>query len=341
MRVGDMRVGDEMASVTEASARAPWLARRPWAAFVARRLGRLAVSLLLLVTGSFAMIHLVPGDPVRASLGLTAPADLVEARRHSLGLDLPLWQQYARYLRALASGDLGSSTASDLPVAQVIGERLPATAELAVLAFGVVMLVAIPLGVGMAVLTHGGRRRGTELGFTAVTGVLAVVPEFLFAVGLVVVFAVGLKLLPVAGRAGPGSYVLPVLALAVGPAAALTRIVRVEALTVLGTDYLRTARAKRLPPHLLYLRHALPNLLTSALTIGGLLLTGLIAGSILVETVFAWPGLGASIVQSILTKDYPLVQGIVLVYGSAVLLVNLLVDIVLALLDPRSTIRES
>jgi peptide/nickel transport system permease protein len=320
---------------------APWPARHPWAAFLSRRLGRLAVSLLIMVTASFAMIHLVPGDPVRAALGLTAPAQLVQARRHALGLDLPLWQQYGRYLRHVASGDLGESTASGLPVAQVIGDRLPETAKLAVLAFAVVMLVAIPLGVGMAVLTHRGRRRGSELAFTAVTGAFAAVPEFLLAVGLVVVFAVGLKLLPVAGRTGPASYILPVLALAIGPAAALARIVRVEALTVLGTDYLRTARAKRLPPRLLYLRHALPNLLTSALTIGGLLLTGLIAGSILVETVFAWPGLGSTIVQSIVTKDYALVQGIVLVYGAAVLLVNLLVDVLLGMLDPRSTIRES
>jgi peptide/nickel transport system permease protein len=319
---------------------ARWPARHPLTAFAGRRLGRLAVSLLVLVTASFAMIHLVPGDPVRAALGLTAPADLVAARRQSLGLDLPLWRQYTRYLGGLATGDLGRSMTSDLPVTQVIGDRLPATAELALLAFGLVMAVAVPLGVTMAALTHGGHRRGTELAFTGVTGVLAVVPEFLLAVGLVVVFAVGLHLLPVAGRAGPASYVLPVVALAVGPAAALARLVRVEALTVLGTDYLRTARAKRLPPRRLYLRHALPNLLTSALTIGGLLLTGLIAGSILVETVFAWPGLGSSIVQSILAKDYPLVQGIVLVYGTAVLVVNLVVDVVLGILDPRSTIRE-
>jgi peptide/nickel transport system permease protein len=320
--------------------RARWPARHPLVAFLGRRLGRLAVSLLVLITASFAMIHLVPGDPVRAAMGLTAPADLVEARRQSLGLDQPLWVQYTRYLGGLATGDLGRSMTSDVPVARVIGDRLPETAKLALLAFGLVMLVAVPLGVAMAALTHGGRRRGAELAFTGATGVLAAVPEFLLAVGLVVVFAVGLKLLPVAGRGGPASYVLPVLALAVGPAAALARLVRVEALTVLGTGYLRTARAKRLPPRLLYLRHALPNLLTSALTIGGLLLTGLIAGSILVETVFAWPGLGSSIVQSILAKDYPLVQGIVLVYGSAVLVVNLLVDVLLGMLDPRSTIRE-
>lgn len=328
--------GGGIASVTAAR-----LARHPFAAFLARRLGRLVVSLLVVITASFALLHLVPGDPVRAALGLTAPADLVEARREALGLDRPLWEQYARYLHGVATGDLGSSTSSGLPVTQVIGERLPHTARLAAPAFLVVMLVAIPVGVAMAVRTHGGRRRGAELGFTALTGVFTVVPEFLLGVGLVVVFAVGLELLPVAGQSGPASYVLPVVSLAAGPAAALARIVRVEALRVLGTDYLRTARAKRLPPRLLYLRHALPNLLTAALTIGGLLLTTLIAGSVVVETVFAWPGLGATIVQSILAKDYPLVQGIVLVYGTAVLLVNLLVDVLLGVLDPRSTIRDS
>jgi peptide/nickel transport system permease protein len=160
-------------------------------------------------------------------------------------------------------------------------------------------------------------------------------------VGLVYVFGVTLGWAPVAGRSGPGSYVLPVAALAVGPAAALARIVRVETLAVLQADYIRTARAKRLPARLVYFRHALPNALTATVTIGGLLLSSLIAGTVLVENVFAWPGLGSTIVQSILAKDYPVVQGVVLVYGLGVLLVNLAVDVALALLDPRSTIRES
>ncbi|WP_328453983.1 MULTISPECIES: ABC transporter permease [unclassified Amycolatopsis] len=313
----------------------------PWPAFAGRRLARFAVSLWVLITAAFLMIHLVPGDPVRAALGMTAPAELVRARRAELGLDDPLWTQYGHYLHGLVTGNFGTSMASGQPVTQVIGDRLPATLQLAALAFVVVILVAVPVGVCFAVLTRGGRRRGTELGFTSGSVLLAAIPDFLLAVGLVAVLAVGLGWFPVAGGDGPGAYVLPVAALTIGPAAVLARIVRVELLSVLGADFVRTARAKRLPARLVYVRHALPNALTATLTLGGLMLTGLVAGTVLVENVFAWPGLGSTIVQSILQKDYPLVQGIVLVYGVGVLLVNLLVDVVLGLLDPRSTIRES
>ncbi|MFI6599646.1 ABC transporter permease [Nonomuraea sp. NPDC050536] len=304
-----------------------------------RLLLRFAISMAILVTASFALIHLVPGDPVRAALGTTAPADLVEARRAALGLDRPPAEQFLRYARGLLSGDLGRSIGSDVPVSTIIAERLPATLRLSLLASGVTLVVAIPLGLTMAVLTYGGRRRAVELAFTGVTGVFAAIPEFLLAVGLVFAFAVWLKWLPVAGRAGPDSYVLPVLALALGPIAGLSRVVRVDALNVLDQDYMRTARAKRLPARLLYLRHALPNVLTSALTIAGMLLVGLIAGTVLVETVFAWPGLGSTIAQSIQQKDYPLVQGIVLVYGSAALLANLLVDTTLAALGRPGGLR--
>ncbi|GAB3892126.1 ABC transporter permease [Kibdelosporangium lantanae] len=313
----------------------------PWTGFAVRRTARLVVSVLVLVTAAFLMIHLIPGDPVRAALGPTAPVDLVNARRAALGLDDPLWLQYLHYLRDLVTGDMGTSMVSGIPVAQVIGDRLPATAELAGYAFGLAALVAVPLGVGMAVLTRGGRRRPVELAFTTTSAVLAVIPEFLLAVGLVYVFAVQLGWAPVAGRAGPASYVLPVLALAVGPASVLSRIMRVEMLAVLQADYVRTARAKRLPNRVVYLRHALPNALTATLTVGGLLLSAMVAGTVLVENVFAWPGLGSTIVQSIIAKDYAVVQGIVLVYGLGVLVVNLAVDVLLALLDPRSTIRRA
>jgi len=205
----------------------------------------------------------------------------------------------------------------------------------------VAVVVSVPLGAAMAVLTRGGRRKRGELAFTATSVVLGAIPEFLVAVGLVYVFSVQLGWVPVAGRSGPDSYLLPVVALALGPAAVLARIVRVEMLSVLGSDYIRTARAKRLPPRAIYLHHALPNALTATLTLGGLLLAGLVAGTVLVENVFAWPGLGSTIVQSIIARDYPVVQGIVLVYGVGVLLVNLVVDVALAVLDPRSTIRES
>lgn len=317
------------------------LASEPWLRFGLRRFGRLLVSVWVLVTAAFLMIHFIPGDPVRAALGATAPLDVVEARRAALGLDDPLWTQYVHYVQGLVTGDLGTSMTSALPVSQVIGDRLPATVELTVYAFLLAIAVSVPVGVVMAAATRGGRRRQTELVFTSTSVVLAAIPEFLVAVGLVYVFSVQLGWAPVAGRSGPGSYVLPVVALALGPAAVLARIVRVEILAVLQADYVRTARAKRLPRRTVYVRHALPNALTATLTLSGLLLGAMVAGTVLVENVFAWPGLGGTIVQSILGKDYPVVQGIVLVYGIGVLLVNLAVDIALALIDPRSTIRES
>lgn len=309
--------------------------------FAVRRGRRLLVSLWVLVTASFGMIHLIPGDPVRASLGDLAPPELVDARREALGLNDPLWSQYLHYLRDLVTGDWGTSMITNLSVWRVIADRLPATLEIAGLAFAVTMAVSVPLGVTMAALTRGGRRRRTELTFTASSVVIDAIPQFLVAVGLVYVFGVSLDWVPVAGRSGAASYVVPVLALAVGPTAMLARIVRVEMLAVLQTDYIRTARAKRLPGWRVYLRHALPNAVTTTLTVGGLLLGGLMAGTVLVENVLAWPGLGGTIVSSILSKDYPVVQGIVLVYGVAVLAINLMVDVVLVVLDPRSTIRES
>jgi peptide/nickel transport system permease protein len=152
---------------------------------------------------------------------------------------------------------------------------------------------------------------------------------------------VDLGWLPVAGNDTPSAYVLPVLSLAIGPAAILARIVRIEMVTILEADFVRTARAKRLSRRRIYLGHALPNALTASLTLGGLILSSMVAGTVLVENVFAWPGLGSTIVSSILTKDYQLVQAIVIVYGAGVLLVNTLVDVALALLDPRSMIREA
>ncbi|HEY7010518.1 MAG TPA: ABC transporter permease [Jatrophihabitantaceae bacterium] len=317
------------------------LVEHPWARFTVRRLSRLVVSLWVLVTASFLIIHLIPGDPVRAALGPTAPASLVNQRRQDLGLNDPLWLQYAHYFRGLVTGDLGTSMTSQLPVSQIVADRLPATIVLALLAFVFAIAIAVPIGVTMAVLTRNSRGRRTELGFTSTSVVLGTIPDFLLGVGLVYLFAVHLHWFPVAERSGPSSYVLPVLALAIGPAAVLARIVRVEMAAVLHTDYVRTARAKRLPSATIYLKHALPNALTTSITLGGLLLSALVAGTVFVENVFAWPGLGSTIVQSIQAKDYPVVQVIVLIYGIAVLVVNLIVDVVLALLDPRSTIRES
>ncbi|MFD9945214.1 ABC transporter permease [Nonomuraea sp. NPDC059023] len=306
-----------------------------------RHLVRFIVSLGVLLVASFAMIHLIPGDPVRASLGPAAPIELVQARTAALGLDRPLLEQFTTYVANLFSGNMGVSFLTGEPVGQVILTRLPNTLGLALLATVVAMLAAVPIGMWAAIRTENGRNRGTEATFTSVTGTAVAVPEFLYAIGLVTVFAIGLGLFPPAGKSGPASYVLPILALAIGPIAMISRISRVETLRELGTDYVRLARAKRLPAARLYLRHVLPNTLTATLTIGGLLLTALIAGSVLVEYVFAWPGLGLKIVESITQKDYPVAQGVILVYGAIVLVVNFAVDLLLGKLDPTSSIKET
>ncbi|MFI6503249.1 ABC transporter permease [Nonomuraea typhae] len=306
-----------------------------------RHLVRFVVSLGVLLVASFAMIHLIPGDPVRASLGPAAPAELVASRTAALGLDRPLLEQFTTYAGHLLTGDLGTSFLTGEPVGEVITSRLPNTLVLALLATVVALLAAVPIGMWAAIRTENGRNRGTEAAFTSVTGTAVALPEFLYAIGLVTVFAIGLGVFPPAGKAGPESYVLPILALAIGPIAMIARISRVETLRELGKDYVRLARAKRLPARRLYLRHVLPNTLTATLTLGGLLLTALIAGSVLVEYVFAWPGLGLKIVESITQKDYPVAQGVILVYGAIVLVVNFAVDVVLGVLDPTSSIKES
>jgi peptide/nickel transport system permease protein len=296
--------------------------------------------MVLLLTATFAMIHLVPGDPVRASLGTTAPASLVKARRAALGLDKPLWQQYGDYVGQAVHGDFGTSLTTGEPVTDIVQEKLPTTLRLAGLAFAFALLIAIPLGVVMAAVTRDGRGRFTELAFTTTSGAFASIPSFLLAVALIYLFGIRWRIFPVAGEGGPSSFVLPVAALAIGPAFALSRIVRVEGLKTLDQDFVRTARGKRLPTRLIYLRHALPNMLTATLTISGLLLGGLIAGTVLIENVFAFNGLGTTLVNSVIQKDYPTVQAIALLFGTFILLINFAVDVSLATIDPQSTILE-
>ena len=312
-----------------------------WLSFLARRIGRLVISLAVVLSLSFLLIQFIPGDPVRLALGPTAPASMVAQQRAALGLTKPLGIQYLDYWRDVLTGHLGSSIVSGQSVGQIIATSLPETAELVGVALVLTMIFSVSIGVLAGALTHQGRRPRLLLFFTSATSILNTIPEFLLGVGLVFVFAVTLKLLPVAGASGWPSLVLPALAIAIGPTAGLARIVRVQTDVVLAQDYMRVARAKRLPTWIIYLRHALPNLLTAALTIGGLLLGTLVASSVVVENVFARPGLGTAIVQAITQHDYPVIQGILLVLGAAVLVLNLLVDLVLSALDPRSTLRES
>jgi len=317
-------------------------ARRPgggqWVQFIGSRLVRLVLSLLVLVTATFVMVHLIPGDAVAGALGAEATPQLIEQRRQELGLDQPLLQQYLTYLGHLVTGDFGKSIVTASPVSDLITQRFPNTLKLALPAFVLVILLALPVGLATAVRTRGGRGRTTRGVFVGVTGLLNSIPDYVLATLLSVVFVVGVQLFPAAGDQGLSSYVLPVTALVVGPAASLSRIVRVEALKVLDAEYVRAAKSRRLPVRLRYWRHVLPNMLTASLTFGTLILSGLVAGTVLVENVFGWPGVGTVISQAVIQKDYPTVQGVLLVLGAAVLLLNMIVDVLLGILDPRSRV---
>jgi peptide/nickel transport system permease protein len=322
------------------SGRARRLAGGRWTSFIGRRLVRLVISLLVLVTATFAMVHLIPGDPVAAALGDQATPQLIAQRRHELGLDQNIVVQYFHYLGHLLTGDFGTSIVTNSPVSDLITQRFPNTLKLAVPAFVLVVLIALPVGLLTAVRTRGGQGRRTRGVFVGVTGLLNSIPDYVLATLLSVLFVVGIKAFPAAGDQGLSSYVLPVTALVVGPAASLSRIVRVEALKVLDAEYVRAAKARRLPVLLRYWRHVLPNMMTASLTFGTLILAGLVAGTVLVENVFGWPGVGTVITQSVVQKDYPTVQGVLLVLGVAVLLLNMIVDVVLGILDPRSRVGE-
>ncbi|SEE72227.1 ABC transporter permease [Jiangella alba] len=321
--------------------RSSFRARHPWLVFLTRRLGRFVVSMAVVVTAAFAMVHALPGDPVRAALGLRASPETISATREKLGLDDPLWQQYVDYLRGLLHLDLGTSLDSQTPVREIMAQLVPATVKLGLTAFVVCIVIAIPVGLLIGIATRDGRGRTVHLGFGGLTGLALSVPDYLLSVGLVFVFSVSLGALPVAGMTGAASFVLPVIALVVGPGAYLARIVRAETQGVLSEDYIRTARAKRLPARVVYLRHALPNTLTPTLTVCGMILASMLAGTVLVESVFAWPGIGAELVDSVLVKDYPMVQAVALFFGAGILLINLVVDVAIAAFDPRSTIKES
>lgn len=309
-------------------------------AFLLRRLGRLVVSLAVVVLASFFLVHLVPGDPVRAVLGPEASAELVAATRANLGLDKPILQQFFDYVGGLLRGDFGTSIRTQRPVAEIVAQRFPATITLGVWAFIVAVVGALPIGIAAAVSSRTGRHRSRDVGLSSFLGILIAIPNFLLAVGLIALFAVQLGWLPAAGWGSFDEAILPVLTLALGPMAYLARIVQVEMIAVLDMTYMTTARSKRLPAHLFYLRHALPNIVTASLTVGGLVLSGLTAGTVLIETVFAIPGMGTTMVSAVSAKDFPVVQAAVIVYALIVLGVNLLVDLILVTIDPRSSITE-
>ena len=292
---------------------------------------RLAIGLACLAIGLFFLTRLLGGDPVRASLGPVAPPELVAQRRTALHLNEPVLTQLRLYVVDLGHFDLGRSIASGQPITAKLAPRIANSMELGLAALPLVILGAA-LGVAAAALTEEGRRRFLDRVFARVTGVFTAVPEFLLAAALIYVFAIVLRWLPAAGHTDWRSLILPALALGLGPAALLARITHVETRRVLAERYILTARSKRLPATILYGRHVLPNLLSATLGVGGMIVASLLGGAVLVETVFAWPGLGSALVAAITVRDYPLVQAIGLLLGSIVLVLNTLVDVALAAL---------
>lgn len=307
----------------------------------ARRILTLLISLVAVLTLSFLMIQLIPGDPVRMALGPDAPASLIEERRVQLGLDQPLLTQYLNYWVGVLTGDLGSSIITGQPVSLIVQSRMGNTAVLIFASLAATMLLSIVVGVITGIVTRNGRRPSIRFGFNFLTGLAGALPEFLIAVGLVYAFAVTVQLFPVAGADKPASFVLPIAAITIGSTATMARIVRSSTNTVLDEDYILVAKAKRLPRLRIYARHALPNLLTAALTLGGLQLGAIVTGTIVVENVFAIPGLGTALVNALVTRDFPVAQILMLIFASAVLLLNLVVDILLSVFDPRSARQEA
>jgi peptide/nickel transport system permease protein len=306
-----------------------------WVRFLTRRFVNLLIVLVCLILFDFLILRLIPGNPAQILAGVTGDQGQAKVIQHELGLDQSFPHQILTYVTNLAHGNLGHSFETNQPVTQIITQRIGSSLELAGAALLLVLLVSIPLGMLMGVFTREQRHRKTEVIFTAVTSVFGALPDYFMATILLFAFAFELKLLPISG-AGLQGLVLPTLAIAIPSIAVLSRVVRVETLNVLTQDYIRTARSKRLPRRLIYMRHALPNVSTAALTIGGILFAQLIGGAIIVENVFDRNGLGSTIVQAVLSRDYPVVQGVVLVLGVIIVLVNTIIDVILALIDPRT-----
>ena len=305
-------------------------------------LNRLFMGLLTLVVASvvvFAVLEVVPGDPARLMLGMNATPEALQALRTELGLDQPVVLRYLAWAGGLLSLDLGRSYTYSVPVIDLVAERGAVSLPLALLALALSVAIALPVGLFAA------RRRGRAAD-ALVMGVAQIgvaVPNFWFALILVYVFAVGLRLLPSGGFPGwdaglwPAfkALILPAVALALPQGAILARVARSALIEVLGEDYIRTARAKGLPAGMVLRRHALGNAVIPVLTIVGLQFSFLLAGTIIIENVFYLPGLGRLVFQAITQRDLIVVQGVVMLLVAVVILVNLLVDLSYALVDPR------
>lgn len=307
--------------------------------FVLKRLGQAVIVLFGVTVVVFALLQLVPGDPVRLAMGTRFDPNVYAALREAAGLDRPVLEQYLGYVGSAVTGDLGVSFRSGEPVTQLLLDRLPATVSLALVGIVIALGMALPLGT-MAALRRG---KVSDYVVRVVSQIGVSIPDFWMAILLILLFSVTLGWLPPAGYVplteDPLGWLLRILmpAFTVGivSGSILTRYVRSSVLEALGSDHARTARAKGLPGSLVMRRHVLRNAMLPLVTIGGVQLATLLGGLVVVEVVFAWPGLGRLVFDAVQARDYPVIQGAVLLIAVMFLLINLAVDLLYAWIDPR------
>ncbi|MCL0071472.1 ABC transporter permease [Thermodesulfovibrionales bacterium] len=303
--------------------------------YIIRRIGLMVFIMLGVSVITFSMIHLVPGDPAEViateRYGEEITAETIEHVRRELGLDQPVYVQYARWLINVLQGDLGYSFRTDRPVLDEILTRLPATLQLALAGMLVALIIAIPVGIVSATRQYSAVDNLSMFG--ALLGVS--MPNFWLGLLLIMFFSVYLGWLPVFGHGGIEHLILPAVTLGTGMAAITTRLIRSSMLEVLKADYIRTARAKGLKEKVVIYKHALKNAMIPVVTIVGLQFASLLEGAVIVEVIFAWPGIGRLLVDSIFARDFMLIQGCILFIAAMFVLVNLLVDISYAYLDPK------
>lgn len=299
--------------------------------YLLRRVLLLIPVVLGVATAVFFIIHLIPGDPVEIMLGEQARAADLERLRKTLGLDRPVLEQYVRFLGGLAKGDLGRSLHHRRGVAGLVLERLPATLELGAAAMVVALAVALPLGILAAARARSWLDHGSMV--SSLLGVS--IPNFWLGPMLIAVFSLRFNWLPPSGRGGIEHLILPALTLGTGLAAILTRMTRASLLEALPRDFVRTARAKGLAEWAVLVRHGLRNALLPVVTAAGLQTGAVLSGSVITESIFAWPGIGRLTIEAIAARDYPLVQGCVLAIALTYVALNLITDVVYTLCDPR------
>jgi peptide/nickel transport system permease protein len=305
------------------------------ARFIVQRAAHAALLLLVATVVVFLLVRIIPGDPAEVMLGDRATPEAVRLLRQTLGLDRPLAAQYALYLQRMLGGDLGASIRAGRPVLAVIAERLPATIQLTIAAVALAVLVGLPIGVLSAV------RAGSTLEATAfVVSLLGqAMPGYWLGLILINVFAVQLAWLPVSGSGSPGHLVLPAITLSAFMLGLIVRITRSAVLETMGADFIRTARAKGLSEPRLVARHALRPALIPVVTVIGLQIGTLMGGAVVTESIFGWPGVGSLAVLAVLQRDYPVVQGLVLISAATFVAINFLIDVLYSYIDPRVTAR--